>query len=90
MSPPPSSSREEFSGPDMSSLELPSPAWGLSEEWELSQEEEEEDPEVARYMAHVRRMERFRAHYSGIHGALLLLQSVLAMVVVIFFSCVAW
>lgn len=96
MSPPPSSPREEFLASEMSSLELPSPALGLPEEWVPSEgwvpseEEEEEDPEVARYMAHMRRMEKCRAHYSGIHGALLLFQSVLAMMVVIFLGCVAW
>lgn len=55
-----------------------------------SDQEEEEERETAQYMAYVRKMELFRAHYWGIHGALLLFQSGLAMVVVIFLSCVAW
>ncbi|KAK1248232.1 hypothetical protein MKX08_006452 [Trichoderma sp. CBMAI-0020] len=81
MPPSPSPSREDFFISDMSSLELPSPTWRVSEE---------EDREAAQYMAHVRRMEKFRAHYSGIHGAMLLFQAGLAMVVVIFLLCVAW
>lgn len=49
----------------------------------------EEKRETAQYMAYVRKMELFQAQYWGIHGALLLFQSGLAMVVVVFFSCVA-
>lgn len=79
-----SSFGEDFPVSNMSSLELPSPAWTVSEE------EEEEDHGVAQNMAYVRRMEKLRAHYSGIHGALLLFQSGLAMVVVVFLSGIAF
>lgn len=76
----PSSNGEAFLVADFSSLELPSPTMSVpDEEYDLGQ-----------YLAYVREMERFRAHYSGIHGAMLLFQSGLAMVIAIFLSCIAW
>lgn len=49
---------------------------------------DEEDPPLE-FLAYMKKMEKFRAHYSGIHGVILLLQTSLSMVVVSLLVCMA-
>lgn len=61
------------------SLDLPSSTIG---------DADEEDPPL-QFLEYMKKMERFRAHYSGIHGVVLLLQTSLAMVIVSLLVCMA-
>lgn len=63
------------------SLDLPSSTIG---------DADEEDPPLG-FLEYMRTMERFRVHYSGILGVMLLLQTSLAMVIVSLLVCmVLW
>lgn len=70
---------DAFWGTDISTLDLPSPAMGRVDEDEMP----------LQFMADMKKMEKYRAHYSGIQGVILLLQSFLAMAIVSLLGCIA-
>jgi hypothetical protein len=77
----PSSTGDARRFSNFSNFELPSPI--------ISIPDEDENSDAAQYLSYVTQMEKFRAHYTGTQGSLLLVQSVFSMMMVIFISCLA-